>query len=65
MSPTLPTASYQGREWTGGAQVQRRRERRQLGFFESLCGTGRDRRPGEDDESEEEEDNQGRTNPFE
>jgi hypothetical protein len=73
MSPTLPSASYQGREWIGGGAQGlqlgasgRRERRRQLGFWENLCGTGRDRRPGDEDDDDSDEDiNQGRTNPFE
>jgi hypothetical protein len=73
MSPTLPSASYQGREWIGGGAQGlqlgasgRRERRRQLGFWENLCGTGRDRRPGDEDDDDSDEDiDQGRTNPFE
>jgi hypothetical protein len=80
-SPIDPSrVSYVGPRWAGGdasaaAARQGRRERRErMSFWENLCGTGRDRPAraydsrgsGEEgSDSEDDEDQAGRTNPFE
>lgn len=55
MSPTSATSQefeYRGPKWRGGAAAvaaaeARQQRRREKSFWENLCGTGRDRVPGE------------------